>query len=40
MLIAELVAGRWMTDFWDDRLPGFAVRAHQSGTKFGRSTST
>jgi integrase len=31
--IAKLEAGRWMTDYWDDRLPGFAVRAHQSGTK-------
>lgn len=31
--IARLQAGRWMTDYWDDRLPGFAVRAHPSGTK-------
>lgn len=31
--IAKLEAGRWMTDYWDDRLPGFAVRAHPSGTK-------
>ena len=29
--IAKLQAGRWMTDYWDDRLPGFAVRAHPSG---------
>lgn len=31
--IARLEAGRWMTDYWDDRMPGFALRAHPSGTK-------
>lgn len=31
--IAGLEAGKWLTDFWDEGLPGFGVRAHHSGRK-------
>ncbi len=31
--IGPLTAGRWLTDYWDDGLPGFGVRAHHSGRK-------
>ena len=32
-IIDTLVAGRWMTDYWDLQLPGFGVRVSQSGRK-------
>jgi integrase len=31
--IAGLTAGRWLTDYWDDRLTGFGVRVTHSGAK-------
>jgi integrase len=31
--IASLKAGRWLTDYWDDRLRGFGVRVTQRGEK-------
>jgi integrase len=31
--IAGLKAGRWLTDYWDDRLPGFGVRVTHRGKK-------
>jgi len=31
--IGPLTAGRWLTDYWDEGLPGFGVRAHHSGRK-------
>lgn len=31
--IAALTAGRWLTDYWDEGLPDFGVRAHHSGLK-------
>lgn len=31
--IANLTAGKWITDYWDKDLPGFGVRAHPTGRK-------
>ena len=31
--IAALEAGRWLTDYWDETLSGFGVRAHHNGRK-------
>jgi len=31
--IEALTAGKWLTDYWDEGLPGFGVRAHHSGRK-------
>ncbi|MGH7343158.1 MAG: tyrosine-type recombinase/integrase, partial [Candidatus Rokuibacteriota bacterium] len=31
--IASYKAGRWLTDYWDDRLAGFGVRITHRGTK-------
>lgn len=31
--IASYKAGRWLTDYWDDRLTGFGVRVTHRGTK-------
>ncbi len=32
-IIDTLTAGKWMTDYWDEQLPGFGVRVSQSGRK-------
>ena len=31
--IKRLIAGEWLTDYWDETLPGFGVRAHHTGRK-------
>lgn len=31
--IDSLTTGKWLTDYWDETLPGFGVRAHHTGRK-------
>jgi len=31
--IANLTVGKWLTDYYDENLDGFAVRVHHSGKK-------